>query len=44
MFVEFKRYLHGVGDAGMYVCVAPPMVVGKWSMAVMLWQLYEYYY
>ena len=27
----------------VYVCVAPPMIVGAWSMAVMLWQLYEYY-
>ena len=27
----------------MYVCVAPPMIVGTWSMAVMVWQLYEYY-
>ena len=26
------------------VCVAPPMIVGAWSMAVMIWQLYEYYY
>ena len=25
----------------MYVCVAPP-VVGAWSMAVLLWQLFEY--
>ena len=28
----------------VYVCVAPPMIVGVWSMAVMLWQLHEYYY
>ena len=21
----------------MYMCVAPPMIVGAWSMAVMLW-------
>ena len=21
----------------VYVCVAPPMIVGVWSMAVMLW-------
>ena len=28
----------------VHVCVAPPMIVGAWSMAVMLWQLYEYYY
>ena len=21
----------------VYVCVAPPMIVGAWSMAVMLW-------
>ena len=27
-----------------YVCVAPPMIVGAWSMAIVLWQLYEYYY
>ena len=24
------------------VCVAPPMIVGAWSMAVVLWQLLEY--
>ena len=24
--------------------VAPPMVVGVWSMAVMLWQLFENYH
>ena len=28
----------------VYVCVAPPMIVGAWSMAVVLWQLLEYYY
>ena len=28
----------------VYVRVAPPMIVGAWSMAVMLWQLYEYCY
>ena len=28
----------------VYVCVAPPMIVGAWSMAVVLWQLYECYY
>ena len=28
----------------VYVCVAPPMIVGAWSMAVMLWQLHEHYY
>ena len=28
----------------VYVCVAQPMIVGAWSMAVMLRQLYEYYY
>ena len=28
----------------VYVCVAPPMIVGAWSMAIVLWQLYEYYY
>ena len=28
----------------MYVCVAPPMIVGVWLMAVVLWQLYEYYH
>ena len=27
----------------MYVFVVPP-VVGAWSMAVLLWQLFEYYY
>ena len=27
----------------VYVCVAPPMIVGAWSMAIILWQLYEYY-
>ena len=27
----------------VHVCVAPPMIVGAWSMAVALWQLYEYY-
>ena len=26
------------------VCVALPMVVGVWSMAGALWQLFEYYY
>ena len=26
------------------VCVAPPMVVGAWSMAEALRQLFEYYY
>ena len=26
------------------VCVAPPMVVGAWSMAGALQQLFEYYY
>jgi hypothetical protein len=25
------------------MCVAPP-IVGAWSMAVLLWQLFEYYY
>ena len=25
-----------------YVCVAPLMIVGVWSMAVMLWQLNDY--
>ena len=28
----------------IHVCVAPPMIVGVWSMAVVLWQLLEYYY
>ena len=28
----------------VYVCVALPMIMGAWSMAVVLWQLYEYYY
>ena len=27
----------------VYVCVALPMIVAAWSMAVVLWQLYEYY-
>ena len=27
----------------VYVCVAPPMIVGAWSMAVVLWLLHEYY-
>ena len=27
-----------------YVCVAPPMIVGAWSMAVMLWQLHDNIY
>ena len=25
------------------MCAAPP-IVGAWSMAVLLWQLFEYYY
>ena len=28
----------------VHVCVAPPIVVGAWSMAGMLWRLFEYYY
>ena len=28
----------------VYVCVAPPMIVGARSMAIVLWQLYEYNY
>ena len=28
----------------VHVCVAPPMVVGAWSMAGALRQLLEYYY
>ena len=28
----------------VHVCVAPPIVVGAWPMAEMLWQLFEYYY
>ena len=28
----------------VHVCGAPPMIVGAWLMAVMLWQLHEYYY
>ena len=28
----------------LYVCVAPPIVVGAWPMAGMLWRLFEYYY
>ena len=28
----------------VHVCVASPMVVGAWSMAGALWQLFEYYY
>ena len=27
----------------VYVCGAPP-TVGAWSMSVLLWQLFEYYY
>ena len=33
--VRICRYEH--------VCVAPPMIVGALSMAVVLWQLLEYY-
>ena len=32
--------LAGVEGQKVYVCVAPPMIVGVWSM----WQLLEYYY
>ena len=28
----------------VHVCVAPPMVVGAWPMAGMLWRLFEYYF
>ena len=28
----------------VHVCVAPPIVVGTWPMAGMLWQFFEYYY
>ena len=28
----------------VHACVAPPMSVGAWSMAIMLWLLHEYYY
>ena len=28
----------------VHVCVAPPIVVGAWPMAGMLWWLFEYYY
>ena len=24
-------------DLSVHVCVAPPMIVGAWSMAIMLW-------
>ena len=27
-----------------YLIPAPPIIVGAWSMAVMLWQQFEYYY
>ena len=27
-----------------HVCVAPPIVVGVWPMAGILWRLLEYYY
>ena len=37
------RVLHFSGACiCMYVCVAP-LIVGVWSMAVLLWQLFEYY-
>ena len=26
------------------MCVAPPIVVGAWSMAVLVWQPFEYHY
>ena len=45
--IEGKLRSSGVaGTDGLYVCVCvpPPMIVGVWSMAVMLWQLHEYYY
>ena len=35
--------LYVEGFACMHVCVTPPMIVGAWSMAVVLWQLLEYY-
>ena len=28
----------------VHVCVAPPIVVGAWPTAGMLWRLFEYYY
>ena len=28
----------------VYLCVAPPIVVGVWPMAGMLWRLFEYIY
>ena len=28
----------------VHVCVAPPIVVGEWPMAGVLWRLFEYYY
>ena len=34
--IRISRHVH--------VCVAPPMIVGALSMAVVLWQLLEYYY
>ena len=44
-------YVHQVREEQMvriclyvHVCVAPPVIVGAWSMAVVLWQLLEYYY
>ena len=36
--VSICLYVH------VYACVALPLIVGAWSMAVMLWQLHEYYY
>ena len=33
----------GTDGKDLPVCVALPMIVGVWSMAVMLWQPYEYY-
>ena len=28
----------------VWICVAPPIVVGAWPMAGTLWRLFEYYY
>ena len=47
---SFVRIFCSSGEGGtddkdmVNVCVAPPMIVGAWSMAIVLWQLYEYYF
>lgn len=28
----------------VHVCLSPPIIVGAWSIAIVLWQLREYYY